>query len=260
MEAKPQQAQAPSLATGAPLTAETWADFRRRLHHDCVGEGVAWHFTADAIFIVQARRFIFGIDHDYTDQLAVILDGRHWFSPHEYWDDLDEEERASLDAQAIEEQECKFLELDPFYQWAILRELDDHTVAGWDERWEFVCANHTHDGAEAFIARKKHDYRDGLRIYVEAQPYCWEFNAIKQAILDGRLQFIESTPSAAPDPMLVLTDRDLLTAAQAWREFDAPEGIAVGDAVGRMMYGAMRSALNLYRDALAAAKRPESSL
>lgn len=189
---------APSLATGANLTAETWADFVKRLHHDCVGAGVERHFTADAIFIVQARRLIFGIDSDYTAKVVVIHDDSHWFSPLEYWEGCDEEDRASLDAQAMEEQECKFLDLDPFYQWEILGGLDDHTVTGWDERWEYVCAHLTRDAADAFIARKKHDYRDGIRVYVDAQTYCWEFNAIKEAILKGRMQFVgEAAGSAA---------------------------------------------------------------
>lgn len=180
-----------SIAKGAELTAETWADFVARLHHDCVGKGVERHYTSDAIFIVEARRLIFGIDKDYTEQLAVLLDGHHWLSPTEYWDDCDEEGQASLDAEALDQSdgECKFLDLEEHDQWELLADLDDHTVTGWDERWEYVSAHLTHDAADAFIARKKHDYLDGLRVCVEAQTYCWEFNAIKDAVLDGRIVF-----------------------------------------------------------------------
>ena len=186
-----------SLSTGAALTLETWADFVQRLHHDCVGEGVKRHYTADAIFIVQARKLIFGIDKDYTDRWAVLLDDHHWFSPRDYWDDCDEDQKSSLDVLACEADGVPFLELNDSQQWCILEDLDDHTVVGWNDRWDYVCAHLTRDAADAFIARKKHDYHDGLRIYVDAQTYCWEFNAIKAAILTGRLQLSDAPNSAA---------------------------------------------------------------
>ncbi len=46
------------------------------------------------------------------------------------------------------------------------------------------------DAAEAFIKRKKHDYRKGLRVYVDASTYSWELNTIKAAILSGRIGFL----------------------------------------------------------------------
>lgn len=79
-------------------------------------------------------------------------------------------------------------------QWYVLGELEDHTVTGWDDRWEYVNAHFTHAAAEAFIQRKKHDYQEGMRVYVESQYYAWEFNAIKEAILDGTLTY---TPKEA---------------------------------------------------------------
>lgn len=122
----------PSLATGQALNAATWADFVQRLRYDCNGEGVRDHCTANAIFIVEARKIVCG--------------------------------------------------------------LEGHTVTGWDEQWVYVNAHFTHAAAEAFIKRKKHDYRHGMRVYVESQYYAWEFNAIKQAILDGTLAY---TPKEA---------------------------------------------------------------
>lgn len=180
-----------SLARGAALTEATWADFVQRLKHDCRGEGVSRHYTADAIFIVQARRLVFGIDRDYVDQWAVLFDDRYWLSPQEYWEACGDDRRGALDATALEESdgECKFLELPPRDQWELLEELPGHSVVGWDDRWEYVSAHFTQDAADAFIARKKHDYREGIRVYVEAQIYSWEYNAIKEAIMDGRLVF-----------------------------------------------------------------------
>ena len=56
-----------TLASGAPLTAETFADLVQRLRHDCIGDGVKDHGTADAIFTVQAKRRITGLDLDNVD-------------------------------------------------------------------------------------------------------------------------------------------------------------------------------------------------
>lgn len=183
-----QQSDKPvSLAHGAPLSHESWADFVARLRHDCVGEGVRSHCTADAIFKVESRERIYGIDKDYTDKLAVIFDDSVWFSPQEYWDDLDEEGRAELNKVAQHWSECDFLERDEDDQWEQLGDLDDHRVTGWNESWEYVCSHFTKDAAEAFIERKRHDYRKGIRVYVDAQTHCWEYNTIKEGILQGRI-------------------------------------------------------------------------
>lgn len=87
----------PSLATGHQICAATWADFVQRLHHDCVGAGVRSHCTAAALFTVQTKRIDFGFDLEYAEDRVVCLEDRSWFSPKEYWDDLDDEERAELD-------------------------------------------------------------------------------------------------------------------------------------------------------------------
>ncbi len=177
-----------TLAYGAELTKETWEDFVTRLRHDCVGEGVHDHCTADAIFKVESREIIYGIDPDYTDQMAVCRDGSSWFSPQEYWDDCDEVQQGLLNELAQKSEEKDFLELEHISdQWDILGDLDDHTVTGWDEKWVPVNTHFTKDAAEAFIERKRHDYRKGIRVYVDAQTHCWEYNTIKEAILQGRI-------------------------------------------------------------------------
>ena len=183
-----------SIATGDALNADTFKDFVQRLHHHVRGEGVDWHYTADAMFTVQARKIIFGIDPDYTDKLAVAIEDSMYFSPQEYWDSCDESSRARLDKISQEEGDAPFLTLDVSDQWDILGDLLDHTVSGWDERWEIVNSHFTKEAAEAFIKRKKHDYREGLRVYVEAQVYCWEFNAIIAGLLDGQIVFAGAKP------------------------------------------------------------------
>lgn len=180
-----------TLAQGAELTPETFADFVSRLKYHCQGEGVNDHCTADTIFIVEAKRRILGIDRDYTDKWLVYCDESQWIRPQEYWDDLDDEGREELDAKVKDDRDCGFLDLDESEQWDVLGSLDDHTVVGYDDKWEYVNTHFTKEAAEAFIARKKHDYRDGLRVYVDAQSYCWEWNAIKEALIDGRLSLAE---------------------------------------------------------------------
>lgn len=181
-----------SLAAGDELTPETWADFVQRLCHDCIGEGVQDHHTADAMFIVQARRLVSGIDKDFTEDLVLIYEDREWFSPEDYWDGLGEAERQELDRSMLGAVGKKFLEAAESERWELLGELPDHTVVGYQETWEFVNTHFTKEAAEAFIQRKKSDYRKGLRVAVESQYWAWEFNAIKNAILTGRLQLVDS--------------------------------------------------------------------
>ncbi|AYN94381.1 hypothetical protein EAW52_10625 [Pseudomonas sp. LTJR-52] len=172
------------------LTPETWNDFVKRLRHDCVGAGVKEHYTADAIFKVEAKRTTYGIDPDYGCTRVVLWEESEWFSPQEYWNDAEEDMQENLDRIAMEQGECKFLELSEYDQWEILAELEDHTVTGCNDHWEYVNSHFTKAAAEAFIKRKKHDYPKGLRVYVDAQSYCWEYNTIKEAILSGKLQYV----------------------------------------------------------------------
>jgi hypothetical protein len=137
---------------------------------------------------VQTKRIVSGIDLDYCDDRVVYCDENSWFSPQEYWDDLDDDEKDVINSISIEQYDCEFFDLNDGDQWNILSELDDHVVTGYEERWEYVNSHFTKDAAKAFIERKKHDHRD-LRIYVESQHYAWEFNEIKNAILSGKLVF-----------------------------------------------------------------------
>ncbi|MCT8164079.1 hypothetical protein HX137_14260 [Pseudomonas sp. 165] len=178
------------------MTPETWADFVQRLCHDCIGEGVQDHLTADVMFTVQARRLVSGIDKDFTEDLVLIYEDREWFSPEDYWDGLGQAEREELDRSMLGVVGKKFLEAAESERWELLGELPDHTVVGYQETWEFVNTHFTKDAAEAFIQRKKSDYRKGLRVAVESQYWAWEFNAIKNAILTGRLQLVDSQSQA----------------------------------------------------------------
>nr|WP_051564706.1 hypothetical protein [Pseudomonas monteilii] len=103
-----------SLATGHPMNADTWADFVTRLRHHCNGQGVKWHHTACALFTVQQKRIDYGYEADYAEGLVVCLEDRRWFSPEEYWKDLDEEEQQEINQAVHIQQErrtrCSCLE------------------------------------------------------------------------------------------------------------------------------------------------------
>ncbi|MBM5458730.1 hypothetical protein H8F21_14275 [Pseudomonas sp. P66] len=185
-----------SLADGDDLTPATWADFVQRLHHDCVGDGVRSHCTAEALFTVEARRLVYGIDSDYSQDLVLTCEDREWFSPEEYWNGLSEAQREGLDRSMQELEEKNFLDADEDERWEILGKLPEHSVVGYQETWEYVNSHLTKDAAEAFIRRKKHDYRKGLRVSVESQIFAWEFNTIKNAVLTGRLQLVDAPATA----------------------------------------------------------------
>lgn len=173
------------------LTPDTWADFVARLRYDCNGERVRDHHTAAAIFIVEHRRIVCGLDMDYTEQRLVYFNSgeSECFSPKEYWDQCDRHEKAELNKAMQKWSECQFMKASDDDQWYVLGELEDHTVTGWQEEWVYLNAHLTYDAAQAFITRKKHDYRRGMRVYVDSQYYCWEYEAIKAAILSGELVY-----------------------------------------------------------------------
>ena len=166
------------------LTREYFYDFVDRLRYHNEGKGVDDHCTANPIFIVQKKEIISGIDPDYD--------------PSYFWTDADHEGEYN-DSEMKEELKSIFDgddgdgpdDYDLAYDAEITCNAGKQVLfrkIGYIERWEYVCAHFTKEGAEAFIARKKHDYRQ-LRVYVDCQYHCWEFNTIVQGLLDGKIIF-----------------------------------------------------------------------
>jgi len=146
------------------LTKETFDDFITRLKFHHRGEGVREHFTCDPLFIVQSRERVVGLDSAYCDDYI-------WINAENDHAEADTRTANRLDA------------LDD----------DGRKTGAWEkvyyiDRWEYVSAHLTKEAAEAFIARKKHDH-DELRVYVDCQLCCWEFNAIIEGLLDGKITF-----------------------------------------------------------------------
>lgn len=184
----------PPLARGADLTPETWADFVARLHHDCVGKGVEDHYTADAVFLVEKRIKVWAPEGCDGESFEISSDGETCTAAY-WYECLDGDDQQRLDA------ECPvigFLAANMHDQMNALSEVcPSADVHEFHWGWEFVNQHLTKDSAEAFIRRKKHDYRDGLRVNVDASCYSWELNTIKAGILSGRIGLL---PDATPGP------------------------------------------------------------
>ena len=166
------------------LTEKNFEDFIERLKFHNRGEGVNDHCTANPIFIVQRKHLIAGIDLDY-DPLYYWTDDSHEI---ELTDDELVQQLAEDKADGIELEEYDLSYDDE------IKKADGDTAyqkIGYAEQWEYVNAHFTKESAEAFIDRKKHDYRE-LRIYVDSQYWCPEFNAIVDGLISGEIGFIKS--------------------------------------------------------------------
>ncbi|HCR1905256.1 TPA: hypothetical protein ONC25_002580 [Enterobacter asburiae] len=184
-----------SIADGAKLTPETFADFIERLKYHHRGEGVNRHATADPIFMVQKQATIYGLAEEFGESKIVHVEDCEWDSPQEYWDDLDEQQQEELNVFCIDQCDTAFTDLDEDAQWEVLADLDGHTVCGTRKEWQNINAHLTREAAEAFIRRKQHDYPP-LRVYVESMYYGWEYQEIIKALCDGRLVLAESQEAA----------------------------------------------------------------
>jgi len=181
-----------TLYNGSKLDAKTFADFKERLTFHSEGEGVDWHYTSDALFVVQSKVLIKGLMPDYTDKKCIHDNENceNYYSMDSFVDMLGSDGEY-LEHYGLNDFETPFLEMSESEQWDCLDTVDNLTISGWAEDWKYVNAHFTKEAAQRFIDRKKHDYRSGMRIYVHSQYYAWEFNAIKNAIMNGDLVFKE---------------------------------------------------------------------
>lgn len=180
-----------SLATGAPLNAATWSEFVTRMHHHCVGEGVDAHCTRDAVFEVQERTLVYGLREDYGTELVAIFLESEYFEPSQAWDELEADEKQELLEKSDLPADTVFTSLSVPEQWNVLAESEQIDVVGFVEQWRPLNWHLTPEAAQAFITRKSHDYPKGLRMSVECERYAWEFNAVRNAILQGAVVFKE---------------------------------------------------------------------
>lgn len=110
-------------------------------------------FTAEPIWVVQARDRIYGMDSDYSDSIVYIDDDGNEASP---------EELASIDARIAAGE-----------LW---------TETYYIDRWRTVQTFLTRDGAERFLRSNRHRHRE-LRIFSESAHRNQEMLAIREWLL-----------------------------------------------------------------------------
>lgn len=175
------------LFTGAPLTAELFNEFIERLRHDCVGAGVSEHHTADVIFLVEQQDFIYGIDTDYAPHLAVFCGESYYHSISEFMAIYRDSHQGLLDDLCRQLHDKLFDAVDEPAQFEAIGELEGFTLIGYQEHWTLVNFHFTQSSADHFVLKHGHKYDGALRICQESQDRSFEFNAIKNALLNGNL-------------------------------------------------------------------------
>ena len=171
------------------LTQELYDNFLERLRYDCHGPGVDDHYTANALFIIQEKILITGIDLQYAEGKVLLVDDSEYFSIDEYYQSLDDDERELLDIQANALYNNSVLKLEEYQKWRLVDGMDNHTVTGYCELWNYLNCHFTKHAAKKYIAENGHKHKRELRIYVESQYRCDEFNMIKDAMILGYLKF-----------------------------------------------------------------------
>ena len=180
------------------MEKQEFEEFKKRLNfHNIDREGVDRHITANPIFNVQTKKRTYGIDDGYTDLFI-------WQYKSDYentFDDMDEVINTALECDVLTEKIKKYcdqeeLDLDSLTGWeqqTIVEDLLGYEKIGYVEEWNYVNSHLTREGAEAFIRRKQHDYGE-MRVFVNSQYFCWEFNDLIKDILDGKIGYIDQSP------------------------------------------------------------------
>ena len=168
---------------------------KRLIYWNKAKKGVKSHITANPVFTVQEKVRVYGMDADYSDKIILVDDdANEWENPDEFYAGLDEEGQAKILAQVGVVSSLYFDSLNEENQLEILHDCgyDDLRIVYYKEEWKHVNTHLTREGAQAFIARKKHDHGE-LRIYVESLYWCVEFKELIEAIVDGNVVYTEVT-------------------------------------------------------------------
>lgn len=196
-----------SIVTGAELDPKTFADFTQRLF---AAQNPANHGTSQPIFCVYAKEYIYGVDPDWhSGAEACVTDSSNettYTDFDAYYDSLSESDQSLLDQEATS---CGFKGLCPKDQFEAIGLAEvGYTTYRKQINNKWVSAHFTPEAAQAFIARKQHDYPYGLEVVVESSYHCYEFNAIRYAFLNSNLHYLPDdlacniTPTAILEPNL----------------------------------------------------------
>lgn len=178
-----------------PITKDFFDEFLSRLRHWNRGEGVKDHITADPIFVVEKKVRDYGFEEDYADKFTYIQADEEFEDLGEFYNCCDDDEQERIDRFSQDLTRCCFLGIGVISeQEEVLKCVyDDFYKVRYKERWERINFHFTKEGAETFIMRKKHDYPLGLRVFVDTQVYCWEYQEIIEGLLEGKIVFREDT-------------------------------------------------------------------
>lgn len=128
--------------------------------------------TAEPMFVVQARKRIYGMNSDLGTEYA-------WLS--------DDADRAEADAETVIRLESLFKESyeDSF---AIQDANDPESKTTYDRvwyvnEWESVMCFFTRNAAKEFIERNGHLYANGLRIYTDSLHHNPEMILVREHLL-----------------------------------------------------------------------------
>lgn len=161
---------------------EEFDNFIERLTFHNRGKGVDDHCTANPMFIVQERVDITGLDMAYTDDHRWYeCDGNQLYNDYEMLAVIADHNADHEDDKKYQIKDVDLSDDEIKCNGEVL-----YIKTGWSERWEYVNAHLTREAAEAFIKRKQHNHKT-LRIYVDSQYWCWEFNKVIGELLSGRL-------------------------------------------------------------------------
>lgn len=129
------------------------------------------------IFIVQELKTFVGVDPDYSwnedDELFYT-----WIKN----DDVEKSyEEGSRVAKILDEQNDFWISADTYKGKYKLR---DYTKIYSKRVWQYVTACFTEKGCENYIKLNQHNHRGKLRIYADGSFRNYEFQMIRQFILD----------------------------------------------------------------------------
>ena len=191
-----------SIATGAELNPKTFADFHQRLF---AAQNPATHGTSNPIFCVYTQEPIYGVNTDwYANAELVVFDeenSTNYEDLNVFYESRSDEEKEELDGGFQ-----PFLSLFHCQQIELLESLNMPNICLtnciFTDKW--VSAHFTPEAAQAFIARKQHDYPYGLEMVVNSSYHCHEFNAIRYAFLTNNLYYLPDELSDSITPTTIL--------------------------------------------------------
>lgn len=135
-------------------------------------------FTASPNYCIQERVQVVGIDRDYANDEA-------WFNCGGEYQQADDKKAKALDS---------YYDRYGKYQ-------EGWTKLGYEWKWKYIGVSFlTRDAAHSFVASQKHNYRDGLRVYVDSHYRNREMREVRRLLSGPVVRAIELLMQFATHP------------------------------------------------------------